>query len=310
MIQNYVDKLIENLPHEIKNNKSTINIDLVLDGGAFNGSYLAGALCFLREMENRKYIKIKRISGCSIGSLVGLIYFMDNFELFDNLYKQVYADLKENRNLQILKNLKNLMKDYMPDDLYKKINKRLYISYKNINKREKVIKKTYTSNDDIINTIIKSCFIPFMIDGNLLYKNTYIDGINPYIFKAVPNRKILYLDLYGYDKITNLLSLKNEQTNFHRILTGLLDIHNFYIKQSNTPMCSYVNDWSLTNKLHNLIKVTFERICIYIVCILVYLQKIIPVTFLSEFEDNVFYQLFIKILKEFYILMIDRYFFN
>ena len=159
MIQNYVNKLIENLPCEIKNNTSTINIDLVLDGGAFNGSYLAGALCFLREMENRKYIKIKRISGCSIGSLVGLIYFMDNFELFDNLYKQVYADLKENRNLQILKNLKNLMKDYMPDDLYKKINKRLYISYNNINKREKVVKKTYKSNDDIINTIIKSSFI-------------------------------------------------------------------------------------------------------------------------------------------------------
>jgi hypothetical protein len=68
MINEYVIKLIENLPDDIKNVNEPIKMDVVLDGGIFNGSYHVGALYFLKEMENRKYIKIERISGCSVGS--------------------------------------------------------------------------------------------------------------------------------------------------------------------------------------------------------------------------------------------------
>ena len=64
MIKTYINKLIENLPDEIKENarnKTPIKIDLILDGGIFNGSYLVGALYFIKEMESRKYIKVERI---------------------------------------------------------------------------------------------------------------------------------------------------------------------------------------------------------------------------------------------------------
>ena len=60
MINEYVIKLIENLPDDLKNSKTPLRIDLVLDGGIFNGSYLVGALCFLKEMEKRKYIIVVR----------------------------------------------------------------------------------------------------------------------------------------------------------------------------------------------------------------------------------------------------------
>ena len=50
MIEQYVNKLIDNLPDNIKNTKKPIVLDLVLDGGVFNGSYLVGALYFLKEM--------------------------------------------------------------------------------------------------------------------------------------------------------------------------------------------------------------------------------------------------------------------
>ena len=36
---------------------------------------------------------------------------------------------------------------------------------------------------DIINTIIKSSYIPYLIDGNILYENKSIDGVTPFIFK-------------------------------------------------------------------------------------------------------------------------------
>ena len=73
-------------------------------------------------------------------------------------------------------------------------------------------------------------------------------------------QKILYLDLFGYDKLLHMICIKNEKTNIHRILSGMLDIHTFFIKQSNTQMCSYVNDWNIINKIHNYIKLKVEKI--------------------------------------------------
>ena len=94
MINEYVNKLIENLPDNIKNCKEPEKIDLVLDGGIFNGSYLVGALHFLKEMEKRNYIKIERISGCSIGSSVAFLYFIDALDLMPKLYDIVNNEFR------------------------------------------------------------------------------------------------------------------------------------------------------------------------------------------------------------------------
>ena len=154
-----------------------------------------------------------------------------------------------------------------------------------------------------MNTIIKSCFIPYLIDSEILYEGKYIDGINPYIFSQEPNKKILFLDLFGYDKIGNLLNVKNEKTNYHRILSGLLDIHNFYIKQTNTQMCSYVNDWSFTNMGFNYIKILIEKMLIYITYFLIYVKNKIPATF----ETTVLYKILSKITHEIFIIILETY---
>ena len=49
MLESCIENLVKNLP---KTDKSQ-NIDLVLEGGAFNGSYQIGSLMFLKEMEKR-----------------------------------------------------------------------------------------------------------------------------------------------------------------------------------------------------------------------------------------------------------------
>ena len=54
-------------------------------------------------------------------------------------------------------------------------------------------------------------------------------------------------------------NVKNEKTNFHRILSGLLDIHAFFIKGSNTSMCSYVNDWNYGLQTFNNLKFKIIR---------------------------------------------------
>ena len=311
MINEYVMKLIDNLPDDIKNVKEPLVIDLVLEGGIFNGSYLIGALYFLKEMEKRKYIKIDRISGCSIGSIVAFVYFIDGLDFMPEFYNIINKEFRETYKLEKLKELKKILEKNIPTDVCQKVNGKLFITYNNVIKRKKVVKKEYKDVDDIINSIINSCFFPILIDGNILHKGKYVDGFNPYIFDLEINKtlnrknqkKILHLDLYGYDKVGYLLNVKNEKTNYHRILSGLLDIHSFFIKGSSTPMCSYVNNWTMYDICFNRLKTLVERIIIYIV----YFSVIIKKHFSNQFKDNIIYKLFSKISHVVFVIMLENY---
>lgn len=306
MIQEYVNKLIDNLPDDIKNVTTPTNIDVILDGGIFNGSYLVGALYFLKEMEKRNYIRVDRISGCSIGSIAGFLYFIDGLDLMSPLYEIVNTDFRKTYRLTIVKELKHHLKDHIPDNICDKLNGRFFVTYNNVKKGEKSIKSQYKNIDDVINTIIRSSYIPFLIDGNVLYENKYIDGINPYIFNdcSTPtSKKILYLDLFGYDKIGNLLNVKNEKSNYHRILSGLLDIHSFFIKQSNTPMCSYVNDWNITNVAFQHLKWLIERIMLLMVRFLLYVKDKVP----EEYKSTTVYKILSTISYDIFIVLLEQY---
>ncbi len=303
MINDYVIKLIENLPDEIKTVKEPLRMDVVLDGGVFNGSYLVGALYFLKEMEKRKYIKIERISGCSIGAIAGFLYYIDALDAITNLYDLLNTDFRNTYKLQLVKEFKKHVHDKIPGDILERVNNKLFISYNNIKKGTKPVKSNYRDVDDLIQAIIKSSYIPFLVDGNILYENKYIDGITPYIFGKEPNKKILYLDLYGYDKIGNLLNIKNEKSNFHRILSGLLDIHSFFIKQTATQMCSYVNDWNITNNGLNNCKCLIEKMCIYLTYLLLFIKDKIPETF----QNTVLYKILSKIVQDIFIIILENY---
>jgi len=303
MINDYVIKLIDNLPDDIKNTKTPLVIDVVLEGGVFNGSYLAGAMYFLKEMENRKYIKIDRISGCSIGSIVGFLYFIDALEYIPKIYEIFNKEFRKSYKLTCLKKLKTYLSQFIPTNVCEKINNRLFITYNNIKRGKKPVKSTYKNVDDIIKTLISSCYIPYLIDGNILYKNKAMDGVIPFIFKKEPNKKILYLDLFGCDKMCNLLNIKNENNNYHRILSGLLDIHSFFIKKTNTPMCSFVDEWNIFNVFSYYVKYCFEKLFIYIILLIIFIKKKI----LYTFTDTIIYKIISKILHEIFIIIIKTY---
>lgn len=313
IIHQYIDKLIHNLPDNIKNvnTMSIQKLDLILDGGVFNGSYLIGALYFLKEMEKQRYITVERVSACSIGSICGILYYVDSLDTFYKLYDIFCQDFKENYHLQKIKELHFYLNEIIPNDFYKKINKKFFVTYYNIKKKKKIVKSIYKNNEDLIETIIKSCFVPFLIDGTMSYKKKYIDGINPYIFpcekyKSPDNfKKILFLDLYGYDKINYMINVKNEKTNFHRILAGLLDIHCFYIKQSSTSMCSYVDEWGCITLAYIQIKKIIEYTFIHFIYFVLLLQKWFP----AEVGNSIFYKLISKIIYICYSTLLDRYVF-
>lgn len=300
MINSYVNKLIENLPEESKKKQK---IDIVLDGGLFNGSYLVGALHFIKEMERKKYIEVDNISGCSIGSIIGLLYFSDSLDLMPKLYDIVNNYFKDTHNLNIIKSLKNILHENIDNNICTKINGKLFICYNDIKNNKKIVKKTYKNVDELFDTIIKSCYIPFLIDGNLVYKNKYVDGITPYIFKKRCDKKILYMELVTLDKLSNMINIKNERNNFHRILNGLLDVHNFFIKKSNTYMCSYVNDWNIIDRVKHKLKYFVEIAIIYIFIFFKYLDQNIFV----EIKDNIFTKILSKIISDIFNIFLETY---
>jgi hypothetical protein len=300
MIDDYVNKLIENLPDSAKTKEK---IDLVLDGGIFNGSYLVGALYFLKEMERRKYVEVDRISGCSIGSVVAFLYLIDAFDLMPVLYKTVNSEFKTNYRLNTIKHLKTYLKDRIPEDICKKVNHKLFISYHDVKQKKKIVKSTYIDADDIIDTIISSCYIPFLIDRNILYKNKYIDGLNAYIFPHEKGKRVLYMELYGYDKISNTLNVKNEKSNFHRVLHGLLDIHNFYIKQTNTSMCSYVDNWNAINKFKFSIKLWIEYILLQVVYFTYYVKQYLS----KDIKKHICVKIISRISFDIFSIMLEHY---
>jgi hypothetical protein len=218
------------------------------------------------------------------------------------LYDLINTEFRQTYNLNLIKELKKHLLFRIPDDICKIINDRLYINYNNIKKNTKSVKKNYKDVDDIINTIIKSSYIPYLIDGNILHENKFIDGITPFIFKERENR-ILHLDLFGSDKLGNLLNVRNEKTNYHRILSGLLDIHSFFIKKTNTSMCSYINDWTYSNTFYNYIKTLIEKICICIIHLLLFVQTKMP----REFKDTLLYKILSKISYDIFIILLENY---
>jgi hypothetical protein len=256
-----IDNLIRNLDISHFN-----NVDIVFEGGLFNGSYLIGALYYLKQLEDKKIIKIHRISGCSIGALISLIYYTNNYKLSDIIYKITYQHFKKKLNVNIFSKIFYTIRPLITSDVMKKINGNFYITYYNLKKNKQIVKNKYKNVDELFEMIRRSCHCPYVIDNTFSYKNKYVDGFYPFIFndELALSNKILYFNIHNFDKITNSISIKNEKTNYSRILYGILDIHTFFITNYSTSMCSCVNNWGLIEKINNFVFIYILNSFIYL----------------------------------------------
>jgi len=100
-LNTYINSLIEN----INENNLPGEIDLVLDSGAFNGVYMMGALFYIKEIERREKIKINRISGASIGSVLGLLFLLDKLDLTMGIALKGYKILRKSQDLTKFKKM-------------------------------------------------------------------------------------------------------------------------------------------------------------------------------------------------------------
>ena len=262
MFQPYVHKLIKNISDEMKTKRK---LDLILTGCyPFNISFLIGALLFLKEMEKRGYIKVCRISGNGLGSLAGLLYFSDSINMLSDY------------DLKTLPELGRMLKDKVPKHILKN---KLFVTYYDAALCVKITKSKYKTPAKLIDEVLKSCYLPFVVDGNIVYKNQFMDGLSPYEFDVKRDRQILYCSPFNYQY---LRVLGNETS---KVLTGILDIHGFFIIKQGTSMCSYLNEWSCFDRNIELLKYIVERIVVYIIYTMLILKPYLPNRVMEKFKN-------------------------
>lgn len=231
-----------------KYKKHPLHVDIIFEAGMFNGSEQIGFLCYLKKMEENGCIHVHRLSGCSAGSIVALCYYLDNNKFdfhIDNLSKLVYNHVKKASNVDIFGGLLNYFKENITENIFEKLNGNLFISFHDMKKGKQIVKNHYKNMEDLFETIRKSCSVPFMVDDNLLYKERYIDGFYPYMFKEKKGRKIINLNIINTENITKMMTIKNEKTNTKRVIDGMIDSHKFFTSNLKCSMCSFVDKWSL-----------------------------------------------------------------
>ena len=289
-LQDVVTNMVDNIQQD---ENGIIHLDVILSGGAFNAIYLVGCLYFLREMQNKNKIAIHRISSCSASSFVALLYLTGHVELFqEKIYEIVIESFKTNKKFiftePVLANIFKMIEtafyekgNVTESDIIRFVNYKLYITYFDVKRCKRIVKRKYKSLHDIFETIKKSCYIPFITMDDMLYKNRYMDGWQPYIFKTHDQgcmnnnnnnqiiKKQLFIDLLGKDKIKDSIVLKNNKNSTHKIINGILDTYYFFYNKGmcETAMCSFFNNQSMISYIKFLSLYTFS----YLICIFIYL---------------------------------------
>jgi hypothetical protein len=241
--KSYINTLIDNLN---LNESQPLELDLILDGGGFKGSFLIGSLLYLYELEKKNYIKINRISGSSIGGILATLYLLERLDEWDNLYKEIVDDFKKTMNLKFVHSVLENFGQKLDENEYKKLNGKLYLNYFDIQKKQEEVIWSFNSNKEVVECLKYTSYLPVITDGNMHYNNK-VDGARPYIFETRgPNeKKILYIDLNFIGKIKNFLNTSTDKNGSGRVLKGIIDIHDFFSEGEQTTMCSYVNNWKL-----------------------------------------------------------------
>lgn len=242
--------------------KQSINLDIVLEGGGFSGAYEVGVLLFIKKLENKSIVKINRISGVSIGSIIGLLYVINKLHYYEKYYNKLREDWYLNLEL---KTLSEIIKDIVfsiSDETFTDIqNDKLFISYYNLKSKQHITKSSYVNKNDLYETIMKSTHMPLIKSKTFTYKDStntqFIDGLYPYIFTNKydndQNHKILYVSINQIHKLHTCIDTYNETDCFSRVLHGILYCYDLFKYNKKNDYCSFLDEW-------NLIDITYYRI--------------------------------------------------
>ena len=239
LLDNYINSMIENINTKHFPDK----INLVLDGGAFNCAYTTGCLYYIKQLEKLNITKVNYISGCSIGAVLGYMYLTDNLKYIPQYYKYL---LNKSRSDIILKSFPYIVNDLVKDCDLKKVNHRLFISYYNVETLTHTVVSKFNTREELIDALIRSSYIPFIIDGKLKDKDKYCDGLLPHIFNK-SDIKTIFISLINIYNLKHSIYTKNDKDIWDKLFKGLDDINLFFNfpNRNSSIYCSYIEKWNI-----------------------------------------------------------------
>lgn len=242
-LKNYIDTIAKNSMNDIVEPKE---IDLVISGGAFNIAYGYGTILYLKSLEAKNKIHINRISGCSAGSILALVYLSNRSINVVEMYIELQKCFRDNGKLLILRDLLEKIIDNLLEDetLLKKISGILFISRINISNGCQEVIDTFNTRDELLEAVYSSCFIPFFVDGTMKINNKYVDGIVPHLFNDSV-RPTLCIDLMTFSKFHKMFITMKEVNPHSRIIDGANDASKLFNEGCTNGICSWLNKWSI-----------------------------------------------------------------
>lgn len=254
-MQFYVNSLIKNLPEMFIG-----KMNVILDGGAFSGSYILGGLYYLKELEDTNRFCVDKMSGCSIGSILCILYKLNRLDACHRVYDNIRKHFKEHGNLHIIKNILSEIKEEMDENFYLKCNDKIFLTYYDVLDKKHIVKSTFINNDDIIDTALKSSYIPYICGETMFHEDRFLDGLKPYDFQG---EKSLFFNLcMNYKSLIGMLYIRNEVNNMERTMTGMLETHAFFSNKSSF-MCFYTDNMTWMQRVLHFLRVFYIKCIVY-----------------------------------------------
>lgn len=207
-------------------------IDLILDGSGFLNYYVCGIVYYL--IKSKRY-HIDKISCASASVLGGIIICCELEDKILELMVESHARFhhirtRENKNNWLL--YLSLLKEHIPKDAYAKCSGRLFISYHKLTKTgiKHMTKSTFKNNEDLMETIKKTGFLPYFGSSKLVYKNEFLDGIYPnnLIFSSNQKIRVTCSNSIFYN-IGDALVLGDKDFITKLIIDGIMDAYHFTV---------------------------------------------------------------------------------
>ena len=233
----YIEMLIQN----VDSTAPPIDIDVVFDSGALNGFMAFGVAMYLQGLEEAGIVKVRRLSGCSAGAMVALMYLIDIHYDIEPFFASLLKHYHTHRNLsEYMVIMRKIITNHLTDDL-SALNGRLYITYFDTEARKQVVVSEYADREELIHCLARSSHIPYISNPVFKYQDRYVDGITPHLFKD-NQRRVLFVKLVHMFNVGRFLNVRNETNSQSRILEGLTDANQFFTR-GRSNMCSYVDKW-------------------------------------------------------------------
>lgn len=274
ILKQYIRALTVNVKPELLPEK----LNLIFDSGAVNGLLGIGAALYLLHLEELNYIKVNKISGCSVGSLIAVWYICG---CPDSMYSEIealFAHYKTDKNFFIYEQIvSKVVQELFPQEAdIERLNGFLYINYYDTKQQEQCVISNFKNRQHLITCILRSSHVPFITNACHKLEDCYVDGIAPYIFSEDKQKKCknLFIKLIEFTSPLKTMNIKGDKNIYSRLIRGMVDTNEFFINGS-SPICSYVN-WKTKINLYVRKKIVYW--ILLLIDIIILLRNKIPIS--------------------------------